>query len=166
MRGLGSPRNDRVPDHASEHDQPAHTERGRTALQTRRAEVCRFIWGLWSPSWAFDDATYERTARSFENPDFVDIVIHSYRHRFGGVPGDQDVAWIEAKLAEQPDISVPAIVLEGADDGVDPPEEKDHARRHFTGPYDRRIIAGTGHNLPQEAPDAFAQAILDVAAKA
>lgn len=139
-----------------------HTERGRAALETRRDEVCRFIWSLWSPTWGFDDATFARSALSFQNPDFVEIVIHSYRHRFGGVPGDPDVARIEDKLAGQPDISTPTIVLQGADDGVDPPQEKDFARRHFTGPYERRIIAGAGHNPPQEAPSAFAQAVLDV----
>ncbi len=139
-----------------------HTERGRAALETRRDEVCRFIWNLWSPSWAFDDATFEQSAVSIQNPDFVEIVIHSYRHRFGGIPGDPDVASIEAKLADQPDITVPTIVLQGADDTVDPPEEKDFAKRHFTGPYERRIIAGSGHNPPQEAPTAFAQAVLDV----
>ncbi len=98
----------------------------------------------------------------FDNPDFVEVVIHSYRHRFGGIPGDPDVAWIEEKLARQPDIPSPAIVLQGADDGVDPPQEEDYARRHFTGPYERRVIAGAGHNPPQEAPAAFAQAVLDV----
>lgn len=139
-----------------------HSERGRRALEENRRGVCRFIWQLWSPSWAFDDATFDRSAASFDNPDFVEIVIHSYRHRFGGIPGDPAYAGIEARLAAQPMITVPAIVLLGADDGVDPPGEADHDAPHFSGPYDRRLVAGAGHNLPQEAPAAFATAVLDL----
>lgn len=140
-----------------------HTERGRAALQTNRAELCRFIWSLWSPGWDFDDATFARSAGAFDNPDFVEIVIHSYRHRFGGVPGDPALDGVEDKLAAQPDITVPTIILQGADDTVDPPEKEDLAKRHFTGPYERKIIDGTGHNPPQEAPSVFADAVRKLA---
>ncbi len=137
-----------------------HSERGRRGLTEKRHELCRFIWKLWSPTWSFDDATYEQSFAAFENPDFVDIVIHSYRHRFGGTPGDPELQSIEAELAKQPDIVVPTFVLQGADDGVDPPDAIDHAAPHFKAAfYQRRIIAGVGHNLPQEAPAAFADAI-------
>lgn len=137
-----------------------HTERGRAGLMHNRRDICRHIWSLWSPSWQFDDETWAATAPSFDNPDFVEIVLHSYRHRFGGIPGDPAYDGIEARLAEQPEIVVPSIVLQGRDDGVDPPVEEDSDRPHFTGFYERRIIDGTGHNLPQEAPDAFAAAML------
>ena len=139
-----------------------HSERGRTALEQNRRGVCEFIWKIWSPTWAFDGPTYDRTAASFDNPDFVEIVIHSYRHRFGGVPGDPGLAEIEARLAEQPDISIPTIVLQGGDDGVDPPTSIDYDQSHFRSTYERRIVPGAGHNLPQEAPEAFAKAILDL----
>ncbi|WP_448955754.1 alpha/beta fold hydrolase [Labrys neptuniae] len=136
-----------------------HTERGRMALTQKRRELCRFIWKLWSPNWAFDDATFEASAAAFDNPDFVDIVIHSYRHRYGGIPGDPAVAAIEARLAAQPMITVPAIVLQGGGDAVDPPRERDRDAPHFSGPYQRRILPGIGHNLPQEAPEEFAEAV-------
>jgi pimeloyl-ACP methyl ester carboxylesterase len=142
-----------------------NTERGRAGLTQNRRNLCRHIWSLWSPSWRFDDATYSATAASFDNPDFAEIVLHSYRHRFGGIPGDPALDGIEAQLAAQPDIAVPCIVLQGKDDGVDPPAVEDFDRPHFKGRYERRIIDGTGHNLPQEAPDAFAAAILALAAR-
>jgi len=141
-----------------------HAERGKAGLTQNRRELCRFIWRIWSPTWAFDDATFEQSYAAFENPDFVDIVIHSYRHRFGGIPGDPALQSIEAQLAKQPDINVPTCVLQGADDGVDPPDAIDHPASHFTTPsYERRIIPKAGHNLPQEAPAAFAAAIRSVA---
>lgn len=141
-----------------------HSERGKAGLTQNRRELCRFIWQIWSPTWTFDDATFEQSYLAFENPDFVDIVIHSYRHRFGGIPGDPALQSIEARLAKQPDITVPAVVLQGADDGVDPPDTVDHAASHFmTRFYERRIIPKVGHNLPQEAPAAFATAIRSVA---
>lgn len=139
-----------------------HGERGRAGLAAERHAFCRLLWRLWSPSWSFDEATYARSAAAFDNPDFVETVIHSYRHRFGLVEGDAAFAEIEQRLAAQPDIAVPAIVLQGADDGVDPPARADAAEPHFTGPYERRIVPGAGHNLPQEAPDAFADAVLAV----
>ena len=141
-----------------------HSERGRAGLTANRRALCRLLWRLWSPSWTFDDATFERSAAAFDNPDFVDVVIHSYRHRFGGIPGDPAVQAIEDLLARQPDIAVPSIVLEGADDGVDPPETVDTDAAHFKGPYERRTVPRAGHNLPQEAPEAYAEAVLAVAA--
>lgn len=140
-----------------------HSERGRTGLAKGRRALCRHIWRIWSPSWDAAEATFERSAAAFENPDFVEIVIHSYRHRFDGQGGDPAYAAIEARLGEQPTIAVPTIVLEGADDGVDPPTEEDSAAAMFAGPYERRIVPGAGHNLPQEAPETFARAVLDVA---
>ena len=137
-----------------------HSERGRAGLTANRRQLCRLLWRLWSPSWKFDDAAFERSAVAFDNPDFVDVVVHSYRHRFGGIPGDPAYDAIEGRLATQPDIAVPSIVLDGADDGVDPPEAVDADAPHFKGPYERRAIAGAGHNLPQEAPEAFAEAVL------
>ncbi len=140
-----------------------HTERGRAGLTQNRHALCRYIWSLWSPSWRFDDATYDASAAAFDNPDFVDIVLHSYRHRFGGVAGDPAYDDIEARLAAQPAIAVPCIVLQGRDDGVDPPAADDPDQSHFTGRYQRWIIDGAGHNLPQEMPDAFAAAIVELA---
>ena len=135
------------------------TARGKAGLTESRMELCRFIWNLWSPTWSFDAATFDATAASFDNPDFVDIVIHSYRHRFGGIEGDPALQPVEDRLAEQPDIIVPSIVLQGQDDGVDPPVADDFDKPHFKGRYDRRIVAGAGHNLPQEAPAEFADAV-------
>ena len=137
-----------------------NTARGRAGLTENRYALCRHIWSLWSPTWSFDDATYATTAASFDNPDFVEVVLHSYRHRFGGVAGDPVLDEIEMQLVSQPDISVPSIVLQGGDDGVDPPAPDDHDRPHFKDSYDRKIVKGAGHNLPQEAPDAFVAAIL------
>lgn len=140
-----------------------HGERGRRGLEQNRRALCRLLWRLWSPGWAFDDATFERTAASFDNPDFVDVVVHSYRHRYGLVPGDPAVEPIEARLAAQPVISVPAVAMDGEDNGVIPAGgSAGHARR-FTGPYQRIVIPGVGHNLPQETPAAFAEAVLSVA---
>lgn len=139
-----------------------NTRRGEAGLNKNRKELCHHIWGLWSPTWNFDQPTFEETARSFENSDFVDIVVHSYRHRFGDVGGDPRLDETEAKLAEQPDISVPTVIMLGADDGVDPPSVEDFDRPHFIGDYRRVITRGTGHNYPQEAPRAFADAVLSL----
>ena len=137
-----------------------HTERGQSGLESNRRDLCKFIWKLWSPTWEFSDATFEQTALAFDNPDFVEIVIHSYRHRFGGIMGDPKLDTIEENLAKQPDIIVPSIVLVGADDEVDPPSNEDLDRSHFTGTYEKKLVPGAGHNLPQEKPDAFVEAIL------
>jgi pimeloyl-ACP methyl ester carboxylesterase len=136
-----------------------HSERGRAGLAENRDAFCHLLWRLWSPSWGFGAATFAETARSFDNPDFVDVVVHSYRHRFGLVPSDPALVDIEARLAGQPVIPVPAIVLLGADDGVTPPPATDADARRFGGPYRREIVAGAGHNVPQEAPAAFAGAV-------
>ena len=140
-----------------------HSERGRAGLTRNRRSLCRLIWRLWSPTWGFDDATFDRSAAAFDNPDFVDLVIHSYRHRFGGIPGDAALDAIEDLLAAQPRIAVPSIVLEGGDDGVTPSPPVDSSAPHFTGVYERRIVAGVGHNFPQEAPNAFADAVMELA---
>jgi pimeloyl-ACP methyl ester carboxylesterase len=141
-----------------------HTERGRAGLQANRREFCKLLWRLWSPNWKFDDATYERTAASFDNSDFVDVVIHSYRHRYGYAPGDPELESIERLLAPQPKIAVPTIVLHGEGDGVNPAGGSAAQQRFFTGRYERRTIPLVGHNLPQEAPAATATAILDLLA--
>jgi pimeloyl-ACP methyl ester carboxylesterase len=140
-----------------------HTERGRAGLTQNRRGVARLLWRLWSPDWSFDEATFARTAASFDNPDFVDVVIQSYRHRYGYTPGDPAFEAIERRLEAQPPISVPTIALHGGSDGVHPAEESASHVRHFTGPYERRVLPRIGHNVPQEAPDAFAAAILALA---
>ena len=139
-----------------------HTERGRAGLQANRGELCKLLWRLWSPNWKFDDATYERTAKSFANPDFVDIVIHSYRHRFGYAPGDPAFEAIEQHLAAQPPIPAPTIVLQGEGDGVNLAGGSAPQPRFFTGPYQRRLIPVIGHDVPQEAPAAVASAVLEL----
>lgn len=139
-----------------------HTERGRAGLTQNRRDICRLLWTLWSPEWKFDEATFEQSAVSFDNPDFVDVVIQSYRHRYGYAPGDPALAGIEAKLARQPDITVPTINLHGGHDGVGPAPTTDTQARHFTGRYERRILPRIGHNVPQEAPAATVAAIRDL----
>ncbi len=139
------------------------TERGRAGLTANRRELCRLLWQLWSPNWRFDDATFERTAASFDNPDFVEVVIHSYRHRFGWVSGDPGLEAIEQRLAAFPLISVPTIVLHGAGDGIAPVESSERHARFFSGPYERRVIPVAGHFLAWEAPAAIAQAVRDLA---
>ena len=139
-----------------------HTERGRAGLAANRRPLCRLLWELWSPNWRFDDATFERTAVSFDNPDFVEVVIQSYRHRFGLAPGDPSLEAIEDRLAAQPPITVPTIVLHGACDGVSLPESSEAHARFFTGPYQRRLIPVAGHFLPQEAPGAVIDALLEL----
>ncbi len=136
-----------------------NTRRGKTALINNRNDLCHYIWTLWSPTWKFDQATYTTTSRSFENPDFVEIVIHSYMHRLGDLDGDSNYNEIESQLAKKPSISVPSIVLQGSDDTVDPPSDDDPDAKQFTGSYQRIVVDGVGHNLPQEAPEAFAVAV-------
>lgn len=137
-----------------------HTERGRAGLAAHRQALCRLLWRDWSPRWAFDDVTYARTAAAFDNPDFVDVVVHSYRVRYGLVAGDPACEAVERQLTQRPPIAVPAIALEGGCDGVIPPAGSLRHRALFTGPYERRVLDGVGHNLPQEAPAAFADAVL------
>ena len=139
-----------------------HSERGRAGLAKDRRALTRLLWQLWSPTWKFDDATFERSAAAFDNPDFVDVVIHSYRHRFGLVPGDPGCAGIERRLAAQPAISVPTITFDGLDDGVRPPAEASAHAHCFSGPRSHRLVPGVGHNMPQEAPRIFADAVLEL----
>ena len=139
-----------------------HTERGRDGLAQNRYELGRLLWKLWSPTWEFDEETYRRTAASFANADFVDVVIHSYRHRMGNAAGDPRYAALQAQLAALPKIAVPSIVLHGAVDDVNPPAGSERHASFFTGSYDRHVLKNVGHNPPQEDPRSFAQAVLDV----
>jgi pimeloyl-ACP methyl ester carboxylesterase len=141
-----------------------HTERGRAGLTANRREFAKLLWRLWSPNWKFDDATFDRTAPSFDNPDFVEVVIHSYRHRYGYALGDPALEAIEQRLAAQPPITVPTITLIGGGSGLSgPPRAADQAA-HFTGPYQQRVIPVIGHNIPQEAPAVVADAALELIA--
>ncbi|MCG6540699.1 alpha/beta hydrolase [Pseudomonas sp. KSR10] len=139
-----------------------HSERGRAGLIDNRRELCRLLWRQWSPTWTFTDEDFNQTADSFENPDFADVVIHSYRHRYGLVPGDPTVEETERRLTTLPRISVPSITLDGLDDGVAPLGGSASHLHFFTGHYEHRAIPGVGHNLPQEAPHEFAQAVLSL----
>jgi pimeloyl-ACP methyl ester carboxylesterase len=139
-----------------------HSERGRAGLAKDRRALTRLLWQLWSPTWKFDDATFERSAAAFDNPDFVDVVIHSYRHRFGLVPGDPAYAEIERRLAAQPAITVPAITFDGTDDGVRPPAPAAAHGHLLSGPRSHRIVPGVGHAMPQEVPQVFAAAGLEL----
>jgi pimeloyl-ACP methyl ester carboxylesterase len=139
-----------------------HTPRGVDGLTANRRELCKLLWTLWSPSWAEGPGLYEQTATSFDNPDFVEVVIHSYRHRFMYAAGDPALEPIERALALQPAISVPSISLCGADDGVGPPALEDDDVNHFSGLYRRHVLPGVGHNIPQEAPHATVAALLEL----
>ncbi|TVT89616.1 alpha/beta fold hydrolase [Pseudomonas sp. RGB] len=139
-----------------------HTQRGVDGLSANRREFCELLWRLWSPTWAEGPGLYGRTAPSFDNPDFVDVVIHSYRHRFTYAPGDPALEAIEQALAAQPPISVPTISLCGADDGVGPAPAVDDDEEHFSGFYRREVLSGVGHNIPQEAPQATLRAICEL----
>jgi pimeloyl-ACP methyl ester carboxylesterase len=139
-----------------------HTERGRAGLERDRRAITRLLWRLWSPNWRFDEATFAATADSFDNADFVAVTIQSYRHRYGAAPGDPAFDEIEARLAAQPDIAVPAIILHGDCDDVTPPEQSADAARHFTAGYQRRLMPVAGHFLSREAPEAVVQAIQEL----
>ena len=137
-----------------------HTERGVAGLTQNREALCRHLWKLWSPNWAFDEATFARSAASFANPDFVAVTIQSYRHRYGNAPGDPALEEIERRLAALPTIGVPTIALQGEADGVQPPAAFAQNDRNFTGRFERRSLPAVGHNPPQEAPAAFANCVL------
>jgi pimeloyl-ACP methyl ester carboxylesterase len=137
------------------------TERGRLGYRRHTRELARLIWRLASPKWAFDDATFDRTAASFDNPDHVDIVIHNYRWRLGLAEGEQRYFDFEQRLAERPTIEVPTITIASDFDGRGA-DGTAYADR-FTGPYQHRILDGIGHNVPQEAPVAFAEAVIELA---
>jgi pimeloyl-ACP methyl ester carboxylesterase len=138
------------------------TERGRVGYDKNRYEFNKLIWQLASPKWNFDEATYARSAASFDNPDHVDIVIHNYRWRLGLADGEAKYDALEKQLAAFPAIAVPTITMEGDANGAPHPDPSAYAKR-FSGKYEHRLIeGGIGHNLPQEAPQAFAQAVVDV----
>jgi pimeloyl-ACP methyl ester carboxylesterase len=138
------------------------TDRGRAGYDKYRRDFSKLIWQLASPKWDFDDATFDRTAAAFDNPDHVAIVIHNYRWRLGLADGEAKYADLEKRLAAGPVIAVPTITLEGDANGAPHPDASSYARK-FSGKYAHRIITGgVGHNLPQEAPQAFAQAVVDV----
>jgi pimeloyl-ACP methyl ester carboxylesterase len=139
------------------------TERGRAGLDLDRRAFCRLLWQLWSPNWTFEQATFARSATSFDNPDFVDVTIHSYRHRYGNAAGDPALEEIEKRLAAKPKIAVRTIALQGEADGVLPPELTERHNAFFTGPYQNRVLPKIGHNPPQEAPAIFADAVLELA---
>jgi pimeloyl-ACP methyl ester carboxylesterase len=138
------------------------TERGRAGYDKYRRDFSKLIWQLASPKWNFDDATFDRSAESFDNPDHVNIVIHSYRWRQGLAEGEAKYDNLETRLAQAPEITVPSITLEGDANGAPHPEPQAYAKK-FVGKYEHRTIkGGIGHNLPQEAPEAFAKAVIDV----
>ena len=139
------------------------TERGRLGYERNRRDFNKLIWQLASPKWAFDDATYARSAAAFDNPDHVEVVVHNYRWRLGLAEGEAEYAEMEKRLAAAPTIGVPTITLESDANGAPHPAPSSYAKM-FTGKYEhRQIQGGVGHNLPQEAPKAFVQAVLDVA---
>ena len=142
-----------------------NTERGRRGLEQNRREISRFLWQEWSPTWRFDDATFDRTAPSFDNPDFVEVVIHSYRHRHGNAPGDPRFDVMERRLAERPPITVPSVALWGGDDGVDPTRRSERHMSLFPAGTERRIVAGVGHFMPREQPAAVVEAMRELLAK-
>lgn len=141
-----------------------NTERGRAGLAANRRGIGEMLWRMWSPNWRFSAALLERVAAAWDNPDHVDVVIHSYRHRHNAAPGDPALAAIEAALATRPAIAVPTINLDGAADGVGGPSFPDPDAGRFTAGYERRILDRVGHFVPHEAPEAVVRAILDLAA--
>jgi pimeloyl-ACP methyl ester carboxylesterase len=136
-----------------------NTERGRAGLAANRREICRLLWRDWSPGWRFDDEAFAETARSFDNPDFVEVVIHSYRHRHGNAPGDPRLDAVEQRLACRPPIRVPATILHGADDAVDRPHRSERHLSLFAPGTERRVVPKAGHFLPREQPDAVTDAL-------
>ena len=139
-----------------------HSERGRAGLEKDRRAVTRLLWKQWSPTWSFSQEEFERSAAAFDNPDFVEVVIQSYRHRFALAAGDPAYLEIEERLAAQPPISVPAITFDGADDGVRAPSPALACANKFTGARSHRVVPGVGHNMPQEVPAVFAAAVLEL----
>ncbi len=135
----------------------------RAGLERDRRGICRLLWKTWSPTWRFTDATFDRTAVSFDNPDFVDVVIHSYRHRNANAAGEPRYEEVERRLAQRPRIEVPSIVLHGANDGVAgaPPDEPAE-RAMFSSFKGRRVVRGAGHFLPRERPDVVSSALLEL----
>ncbi len=143
-----------------------HTDRGRAGLTANRADISRLLWRLWSPNWAFDDATFQATAISFDNPDFVDVTIQSYRHRYGNAAGDPAYDELEAALATQPPIAVPTIVLHGEADGVGAPAGSIPRDRLFTGRMERQTLPRAGHFLSRENPADVVAGVVELAGSA
>ena len=142
-----------------------NTERGRAGLEANRHAIVRYLWETWSPTWEYTDEVYGRSAPAFDNPDFVDVVIHSYRHRHGYAPGEERFLDVERQLAERPPITVPAIVLRGNDSGFGRPSPDPTAdRNRFTSLVARRIVDGAGHDLAPQRPDAVSSALLELLA--
>ncbi len=142
-----------------------NTERGRAGLEANRHAIVRYLWETWSPTWEYTDEAYNRSAPAFDNPDFVDVVIHSYRHRHGYAPGEERFLDVERQLAERPPITVPAIVLRGNDSGFGRPSTDPTAdRNRFTNLVARRIVDGAGHDLAPQRPDAVSSALLELLA--
>ena len=137
-------------------------ERGRAGLTANRRGIARILWQQWSPNWHFDDATFERTAAAHDNPDYVDVVIHSYRHRFGLADGDPQYAGLQRRLAALPLIPIPTITLDGDGDGVAPATDGTASAAKFSGRRTHHVIPRAGHNLPQEDPEAFAAAVMEL----
>lgn len=137
-------------------------ERGRAGLAANRRGIAKILWEQWSPNWPFDEACLERTVIAHDNPDYVDVVIHSYRHRYGLAEGDPRYADIQRRLAALPPIAVPAVTLDGDGDGVSPATDGQSTAAKFTARRVHRVVPRAGHNLPQEAPEAFAAAVLEL----
>ena len=138
------------------------TERGRAGMQANRRDLAYLLWRMWSPNWRFDIETFNRTAASFDNEDFVAVTIQSYRHRFANAPGDPAYDAIEEQLAAQPVITVPTIVLHGEADGVTPPDTSEDIEHKFSGRYERHVVPIAGHFLSREAPALVVQAVHDL----
>ncbi|PYM93070.1 MAG: alpha/beta hydrolase [Candidatus Rokuibacteriota bacterium] len=139
-----------------------NTERGRLGLERHRRELCRLLWQEWSPTWRFDDAEFERTAVSFDNPDFVEVVIHSYRVRHRNAPSDPRFDAIEQRLAARPPITVPTVILHGADDAVSSPRRSESELSQFPPGTERRVVPRVGHFMPREEPAVVVDALLKV----
>ena len=140
-----------------------HSERGRLGLINKRHEFIKYLWRTWSPSWDFNDEIYGLSKNSFDNSDFVDVVVHSYKHRFGIVAGDPKFNLIETDLSKQPIISVPSITIDGETDGVSGLSNTSKIKQKFSAHIRHQILPNTGHNIPQEDPKNFSKAVLELA---
>ena len=140
-----------------------NTEQGRVGLEENRRDIIRHLWETWAPTWDYTDEAFNLSAPSFDNPDFVDIVLHSYRHRHMNAPGEDRFIEVELNLAERPPVTVPSIVLRGADNGLGAPSQDPSGdERNFTQLVARRIVSGAGHDLPVQRPDAVSAALLEL----
>ncbi|MGI4835855.1 MAG: alpha/beta fold hydrolase [Janthinobacterium lividum] len=137
-----------------------HSERGHEMLKKNRRDFCRYLWHLWAPTWQFGDAEFAQAATSWDNPDWVDVVLHSYCFRWGAAPPDPRYAALEAQLMPQPTISVPTTVLHGELDGASLVASSEGKEQYFSGPYQRRVLPGVGHYVPREAPEAIVAAVI------